>query len=378
MNKKIIVSISVLALLILMGGGFWVVKNKEGNNKESSQGETVVQDDTNQRNQESTKGEGGTSNWKTYRDEKYGFKAEYPEDWVVQSKDNGHGLADGRIDISWQDNQITLFPTGKMGSSCYTKGDEGDFEQLHIDKYAQEFFVKTSKNGKLYRCSTDMDNYPKNWNEKAFIEMDYDTNISNTVKSIVQSISFLEDTIDATSLKIYGSRVGIQREGDFINTSNWLIKKDDTLYFSFSYPQNAKIMDEGNCYRVKYKLGFVMFHLPKEGGMRCGARTGVGILPDNVDVTEYLTVGGEKYEAPGFHTVVDTKGEKFFKPETRYFYDFHHMFKLNKNKNCRDTDECISIEYGIYEEVSNPLSKKDVDNTMNTLRAIVESVNDRL
>lgn len=50
------------------------------------------------------------------------------------------------------------------------------------------------------------------------------------------------------------------------------------------------------------------------------------------------------------------------------------MFKLDKNKNCKNTNECISVGYDIYKEVNNPLNKEDVDNTMNTLRTIIESV----
>ncbi len=171
------------------------------------------------------------------------------------------------------------------------------------------------------------------------------------------------------------SVVRTQREDNVVDTSDWLIEKNDAVDFSFKHPQKAKIIDERNCYRVEYELGFVIFFLPVDGDMRCGARTGVGVLPDNVDVTDYLTIGGERYEAPGFEATVDTKGERFFKPDTRYFYDFHHMCDLNKEKNCGNASGCRRVAYGIYKEVSTPLSKEDIDSTMNTLRAIIESVN---
>lgn len=171
------------------------------------------------------------------------------------------------------------------------------------------------------------------------------------------------------------SVVRMQREESVVDTSDWLIEKKDVVNFSFSYPQKAKIIDEGNCYRVEYELGFVIFFLPVDGDMRCGARTGVGVLPDNVDVTDQLTIGGERYEAPGFQASVDTKEDRFFKPETRYFYDFHHMFDLNREKNCGNASGCRRVAYGIYKETSTPLSKEDIDSTMNTLRAIIETVN---
>ena len=166
-----------------------------------------------------------------------------------------------------------------------------------------------------------------------------------------------------------------QTESSRADISGWLIKRNDSASFSFRYPKNAKVIDEGNCYRVEYGLGFVIFFLPVEGDMRCGARTGVGILPDNVDVTDRLIIGGEEYEAPGFEASIDTKGEQLFRPETRYFYDFHHMFDLNKEKNCGGASGCRRVGYGIYKETSVPLKKKDIDDTMSTLRSIVESVN---
>lgn len=179
----------------------------------------------------------------------------------------------------------------------------------------------------------------------------------------------------ASSLKLDESHAGVQEKGDGANTSDWLVEKNDVVDFSFLYPQNAKIINEGNCYRVEYELGFVIFFLPVEGDMRCGARTGVGVLPNNVDVTDYFTINGEEYVAPGFNAVMDTKAEEFSNPEKRYSYDFYHMFDLNKDKNCENAKECGRVGYGIYKEVSTPLNKEDIDNTMNILQTIIESVN---
>lgn len=199
-----------------------------------------------------------------------------------------------------------------------------------------------------------------------------EVNLKNTQETKV--VETVRD--DASSpLREDGSIASARGEGDFVNTSDWIFKKNDVVNFSFLYPKNAKIIDEGSCYRVEYGLGFVIFFLPVEVDARCGARTGVGILPDNVDVIDYLIVGGEKYEVLGFNAVMDTKEEDFFNPEKRYFYDFHYMFDLNKDKNCGDAGGCMRVGYGIYKEVPNPLNKNDIDDTMDTLRDIIESVN---
>lgn len=377
MYKKAIIFVIFTIIILAIGLGVWKwneIKKQQLINNQNNQQENQENKNTDE-NKKSSGAEIDTTDWKTYKDEKYRFEIKYPKEWVVRShKDKGYEFEDGGINISWRDNRITLFPAGKSKSSCYSKGTAGDFEQLNIDKYSEEFFMKVSNDGRLYGCSIDIDNYPKSWNEKAFIEMEYNSNVSDTVRNIIQSVSFLEDTIDQISLKLYGSRAGVQKEGNVMNTSDWLTEKNNTVDFSFRYPQNAKFIYEGNCYRVEYGLGFVIFFLPIEGNMRCGARTGVGVLPDNVDVIDYLTIGGEKYEAPGFNAVIDTKDEKFFKPETRYLYDFNHMFDLNKKDNCGDAGECKRVGYGIYKEVKTLLDKNNIDDTMNTIRAIVETV----
>lgn len=177
-----------------------------------------------------------------------------------------------------------------------------------------------------------------------------------------------ETIVDTASLELYGSRIGMQGTED-IDTSGWNIESSKEIAFSFKYPRGSTILKERNCYRVEYGLGFVIFLLPIEGDARCGARTGVGALPDNTDVTDRLMIQGREYLAPGFQAIMDTKGEVFYKPETRYFYDFHHMLDVDY---C--SERCLRIGYGIYKELPAPLRKADVDKTMDALRAIVESL----
>lgn len=305
------------------------------------------------------------SDWKSYRNEKYGISIKYPAEWEVQ-------VENGNIGIYQNDNWVKLYPTGRSGFSCYLAGMVGDFEQLKTADSGQEFFTWQGNGGKLRTCSTDLDKYPRNWNENALIDMNYDASLKATVKSIVESMVFLRETIDATSLKLYGSRIGMQGAVN-INTSNWKTESNKEISFSFKYPSGSKVTNEGNCYRVEYGQGFVIFLLPIEGDMRCGARTGVGVLPDNTSVADRLKIQGKEYAVSGFRAIMDTKGEMFYKPETRYFYDFHHMLTTDRDLGSCQKD-CIKIGYGIYKEVPTPLSKTEVDRTMDSLRSIVESL----
>ncbi|QQR78309.1 MAG: hypothetical protein IPJ68_04475 [Candidatus Moraniibacteriota bacterium] len=305
------------------------------------------------------------TDWKSYRNEKYGISIKYPAEWEVQVQNESIAIYQGA-------NGVKLYPSGRSGSSCYLAGMTGDFEQMEFADFTEEFFTLQESNGKLKTCSTDLDNYPRNWNEMALIEMGYDASLKATVKNIVESIIFLQETIDAASLKLYGSRIGMQGAKN-IDTSDWKNESNTKIAFSFKYPSGSKITNEGNCYRVEYGQGFVIFLLPIEGDMRCGARTGVGVLPDNTVVTDRLKIQEKEYLAPGFRAIMDTKGEMFYKPETRYFYDFHHMLSIDGDLGSCQKD-CIKIGYGIYKETPTPLSKSEVDRTMGSLRAIVESL----
>jgi len=308
------------------------------------------------------------SSWGEYKNEKYGISIRHPREWIIESDGDGSFLS-----ISWQNNSISLFPLGTVEPSCYQRGQEGEFEKIIIGGYEDELYTRTMSDGMMYSCTPDLDNYPRSWNDSSRIEMRYESSLTDTMKKLLRGISFLEDTIDKASLELYGERVGMD-ESVAIHTSNWNTERNDLVNFSFRYPDSAEIINEGNCYRVEYRLGFVIFFLPIEGGNRCSARTGVGILPDNVNVTDNLIVDGETYEAPGFHIVVDTQGETSYNPKTRYFYDFHYMFDFNKEENCGNAGGCMRVGYGIYKETETPLDREKLNITMDTLRAIVESV----
>lgn len=105
MNKKVIILISVLVFVILTGGGFWVLKNqKESGGDKVLQNEIITQDN-NQDQIESNMEQIDTSNWKTYRNEEYGFEIRYPEDLIV--KDEGISTGGG-VSFSKENHGLDL------------------------------------------------------------------------------------------------------------------------------------------------------------------------------------------------------------------------------------------------------------------------------
>lgn len=99
MNKNIAISISVLVLVILIGSGFWIVTNKESDDKEILQKEIAVSNDANQNQKEVNTEEVDISNWKTYQDEKYKFEIKYNPDWEIREARRGPAIGGEYLEI---------------------------------------------------------------------------------------------------------------------------------------------------------------------------------------------------------------------------------------------------------------------------------------
>jgi len=80
MNKKIIITV---VLIVLIVGGFWVWKNNQEKVKMSQQ-QNQSQNEKQAQNQQT---EVNTSDWKTYRNEKYGFEMKYPDTFLLKESD---------------------------------------------------------------------------------------------------------------------------------------------------------------------------------------------------------------------------------------------------------------------------------------------------
>lgn len=165
-----------------------------------------------------------------------------------------------------------------------------------------------------------------------------------------------------------------------INTQDWKIERNDLADISFSYPNNAILISEDGCYRVEYEKGFVILLVPtakvnENSDDRCGARTGVGVIPESAEFDDYLTFKDEKRKFSGFRAVFEkiTEFEDGHK-ELKISYDFHHLSSYMEGY-CDNNERCMTVGYGIYEwDLDEKISKEELDETMDTLRTIVESI----
>lgn len=105
MNKKVIILISVLVLVILAGCFFWFVNNQEREsdkvaiNQKDNQENVIARDDK-QDQKESDIEEIDTSNWQTYRNDEYGFEFKYPREWNKKENVSHINTKDGEYHVA--------------------------------------------------------------------------------------------------------------------------------------------------------------------------------------------------------------------------------------------------------------------------------------
>lgn len=79
-KKTRIVSIIIILLVVFAGAIFWV------RNYRKADAPVKIEEEAKQEGNEQQKQKIDTSNWKTYRNEEFGFEMKYPEDWIIDTK----------------------------------------------------------------------------------------------------------------------------------------------------------------------------------------------------------------------------------------------------------------------------------------------------
>ena len=144
MNKKGIVPIVIILIIVgalIAAGGVWYWQSQKVKPVESQKVEPV----------ENQKVKDETANWKTYRNEKYGFEVKYPEKWLLQVRDNPPQPPDCiqrtylRKDITSANIDILIFANPSkipIKEWLSQQGDEGPFENASLNTI---FALKSNK-----------------------------------------------------------------------------------------------------------------------------------------------------------------------------------------------------------------------------------------
>lgn len=100
MRKKIAIGMGIL-ILLLIAGGLWISKKGKGKlqNQEQQQISQNIQQQSNEiSGQNNNQQAADINDWKTYRNEEYGFEVKYPENWFVRVDDSYYD-SNGRVGV---------------------------------------------------------------------------------------------------------------------------------------------------------------------------------------------------------------------------------------------------------------------------------------
>lgn len=87
MSRKMIGIATLLSLSATVFSGWFVFRNQDGQ-KVLRQSPPVASDQSVRSEKAWVSGVPGSSNWKIYRNEEYGFEIQYPMEWAVRREDN--------------------------------------------------------------------------------------------------------------------------------------------------------------------------------------------------------------------------------------------------------------------------------------------------
>ena len=151
-----------------------------------------------------------TSNWKTYRNEEYGFELKYPTDWEISERGDNYAFAKiFYIKKIMRDPRyifppdILINPTEEsepdLCYSSFAKVRKGEFDFAGRKTTAWVFFTEE---GDVWRLIIkNIPDLPENWNKDAAIHVNYPV-YSEKVKDCEYGDQFVYCPIGLESIKV--------------------------------------------------------------------------------------------------------------------------------------------------------------------------------
>jgi uncharacterized protein YxeA len=206
-NQKTIVIIVTIAIILALGAGFLVWKNKKSVVQQQVQNQEQQENEQKKEKQEVI----DTSDWKTYRNEKYGYSFQYPNNWFVKTQHSNDDFSvRGGGDVMGGDTLISNY----TNPSTYNLGN-----------VPKDIFVITLL---VYRID------PTTGYEDFITQQNYEFNEKAKKREI-----------EINKVKVVELEIVSDDHPAGLNTVITLIQKDDEMFvLNYNYSVNVRIPDK--------------------------------------------------------------------------------------------------------------------------------------
>ena len=160
-----------------------------------------------------------TASWQTYRNEEFGFEVNYPNNWIVQTNEDGNSFS--VLPSKDSESYLRIAPVSIGGITVLDGFVQDSLVFVGRESIEAVLLDEDGSSGSREIRIVDLEGIP--WGESNaihYVSKPYDEELKNKFEQILSTFKFIP------------------------STTNWQTYRNEEFGFEFDYPQNEEIVQE--------------------------------------------------------------------------------------------------------------------------------------